>query len=101
PYQPDPAGVTAQANAAATLIATGQAAYPSERARVGGLVGAPVGNKLARWTPVDEADGVKQPALFVLAEKEELFSNVFNGQRACERVQGPRKMMILPKITHY
>jgi len=101
PYQPDPARVIAQANAAATQIATGQAPYPPERARAGGLVGAPVGNKLARWTPVDEADGVKQPALFVLAEKEELFSNVFNGQRVCERVQGPRKMVILPKITHY
>jgi hypothetical protein len=91
----------AQANAAATRIATGQAPYPADRARVGGLVGAAVGNKAPRWTPVDEAGGVTQPALFVLAEKEELFSNVFNGQMACERVQGPRRMMILPKITHY
>jgi uncharacterized protein len=101
PYQPDPARVIAEANAAATQIAIGKAAYPAERARVGGLVGAPVGNKLARWTPADEADGVTQPALFVLAENEELFSNVFNGQRVCERVQGPRKMVILPKIGHY
>ena len=101
PYQPDPARLIAEADAAASRIAAGQASYPAERARSGRLVGAPVGNKLARWTPVDEAGGVTQPALFVLAEKEELFSNTFNGQMACERVQGPRKMVIMPKITHY
>jgi len=105
PYQPDPARVMGEMDAAASRIAAGQAAYPADRAPFNGLgpalVGAPVGNKAPRWTPVDEADGVSQPALFVLAEKEELFSNVFNGQRACERVQGPRKMVILPKITHY
>ena len=110
PYQPDPVKVIAAGDAAASRIAAGQAQYPADRARVpdaaggaigAGRVGAPVGNKAPRWTPVDEADGVTQPALFVLAEKEELFSNVFNGRMACERVQGPRKMMILPKITHY
>jgi pimeloyl-ACP methyl ester carboxylesterase len=106
PYQPDPARVIAEGDAAASRIASGQAPYPAERARApgalgGSLVGAPVGNKAPRWTPVDEANGVTQPALFVLAEEEELFSNVFNGQMACERVQGPRKMVMLPKITHY
>ncbi|MFL5297158.1 MAG: alpha/beta hydrolase [Phenylobacterium sp.] len=106
PYQPDPARVIAGGDAAASRIASGQAPYPAERARAtaadgGSLVGAPVGNKAPRWTPVDEADGVTQPALFVLAEKEELFSNVFNGQLACERVTGPRKLVMLPKITHY
>jgi alpha-beta hydrolase superfamily lysophospholipase len=111
PYQPDPARVIAEGDAAASRIASGQAPYPAERTRApaapgaqgrgGSRVGAPVGNKAPRWTPVDEADGVTAPALFVLAEKEELFSNVFNGQMACERVQGPRKMVMLPKITHY
>jgi hypothetical protein len=106
PYQPDPARVIAEGDAAASRIASGQASYPADRARVPGvagatLVGAPVGNKAPRWTPVDEADGVTQPALFVLAEKEELFSNTFNGRMACERVQGPRKLVMLPKITHY
>lgn len=110
PYQRDPAKVIAEADAAASQIAAGKAAYPADGARapvgVGsgmgdGLVGAPVGNKLARWTPVDEAAGVIAPTLFVLAEKEELFSNTYNGQMACERVQGPRKMVMLPKITHY
>ncbi|MBS0361759.1 MAG: acetylxylan esterase [Proteobacteria bacterium] len=102
PYQPDPNRVLAEADAAAAAIAAGQAPYPADRARTSsGQVGAPVGNKLVRWAPVDEADDVTAPALFVLAEKEELFSNTHNGQLACERVQGPRKMVILPKITHY
>lgn len=106
PYQPDPAKAVAEGDAAAAAIANGQAAYPADRARVpnglgGSLIGAPVGNKSPRWTPVDEADGVTAPALFVLAQKEELFSNVFNGQLACERVQGPRKMVILAEATHY
>ena len=106
PYQPDPARAVADANAAASRLAAGQASHPGERARTpgaqgGGLIGAPVGNKVVRWEPVHDADDVTAPALFVLAEKEELFSNRANGQLACERVQGPRKMVILPKITHY
>jgi dienelactone hydrolase len=102
PYQPDPAKVIAQANAAASRLATGQAQYPADRARaVGELVGAPVGNKVVRWAPVEQANRVAAPALFVLAQKEELFSNTNNGQLACERVTGPRKMVMLPNITHY
>ncbi len=114
PFQLDPARVIAEADAAASRIAAGQAQYPAERARApgaqggaqgraqgGGLVGAPVGNRVVRWAPVEEAHDVTAPALFVLAEKEELFSNTANGQLACERVQGPRKMVMLPRITHY
>lgn len=106
PYQPNPAKAVAEANAAASRLAAGQAQYPADRARGPNpwgddLIGAPVGNKLARWAPVEQANRVSAAALFVLAEKEELFSNTFNGQLACERVQGPRKMVMLPKITHY
>jgi dienelactone hydrolase len=104
PYKPyeDPAKAVAQANAAASRLATGQAPYPAERERaVGAFVGAPVGNKVVRWAPVEQANQVTAPALFVLAQKEELFSNTNNGQLACERVMGPRKMVMLAKITHY
>ena len=68
---------------------------------MGALVGAPVGNKVVRWAPVEQAGRVTAPALFVLAQNEELFSNANNGLLACERVMGPRKMVMLPKITHY
>ncbi len=106
PYQLDPANVIAQANAAASRIATGQEPYPAERARIDGAplgakVGAAVGAKVVRWAPVEEAIQVTTPALFVLAQKEELFANANNGQLACERVMGPRKLVMIPDITHY
>jgi hypothetical protein len=101
PYQSDPATVIAQANASASRITTGQEQYPAEQARTGNRVGAPVGANVVRWAPVELANRVSAPALFVLAENEELFSNTNNGQLACERVTGPRKMVMLPNITHY
>ena len=106
PYEPNPARVVADANAASSRLAAGQTPYPAERARTpeaqgSAHIGAPVGNKLVRWAPVEQANQVTAPALFVLAQKEELFSNTNNGQLACERVMGPRKMVILPKATHY
>lgn len=102
PYTTDPARVVAAANATAGRLAGGQESYPAERARRdGGGVGAPVGNTVVRWAPVERAGEVTAPALFVLAQNEELFSNAANGQLACERVMGPRKLMILPRITHY
>ena len=106
PYQLNPAKAVAAAEAAASAIATGQQQYPAERAHTpngqgGSLVGAPVGAKAVRWAPVDEADDVTAPALFVLTQREELFSNKANGQLACERVQGPRKMVMLAEATHY
>jgi len=94
PYEPDPARTIADADAAASRLATGQAAYPA-------AVGAAVGNKVVRWAPVEEADRVSAPALFVLAQNEELFSNTNNGQLACERVMGPRKMVMVAGVTHY
>lgn len=106
PYEPDPARLIAEADAAASRLAAGQAQYPAARARTTNaqgmaFVGAPVGDKLLRWAPVDEADDVSAPALFVLAKKEELFSNTNNGQLACERVTGPRKLVMLAEATHY
>jgi dienelactone hydrolase len=102
PYKPyeDPAKVIAAADAEAGRLAAGEP-YPKERARAGERIGAPVGNKLVRWAPVEDAALVDAPALFVLAQKEELFSNSNNGQLACERVMGPRKLVMLPDIGHY
>lgn len=94
PYQRDPAKLIAEADAAASRLATGQTQYSADPGRV-------VGNKVARWTPIDQAEDVSAPVLFVLAQNEELFSNTHNGQLACEEVKGPRKMVMLPKATHY
>ena len=60
-----------------------------------------MGSKLVRWAPVEDASLVDAPALFILAQKEELFSNTNNGQLVCERVMGPRKLVMLANITHY
>lgn len=92
PYEPDPARVIADANTQASRLATG--------GQASARIGAPVGNKVVRWAPVEQANQVTAPALFVLAQKEELFSNTYNGQLACERVTGPRKMVMFPNITH-
>jgi uncharacterized protein len=101
PFQPDPPKMIADANATASRIAAGKEQYPAERARAGKFVGAPVGSNFLRWAPVELANRVTVPALFVLAENEELFSNANNGQLACDRVMGPRRVAILPAITHY
>lgn len=102
PSGPGAAAALAPGNAYASALATGKAQYPADRARVvGNLIGAPVGNKAGRWAPIEDADRVTQPALFIMAEKEELFSNATSGIAACERVKGPRKAMMVPGIGHY
>jgi dienelactone hydrolase len=102
PFQPDPAEAIADTNAAASRLATGKDQYPADRAKVvGNLIGAPIGNKVPRWAPIEDADRVTQPALFIMAQNEELFSNTNNGLLGCERVKGPRKAIMVPGITHY
>lgn len=102
PFQPDPAAAMAAANASATRLAAGQESYPEDRAStVGNLIGAPIGNKVVRWVPVEHAARVTAPALFIMAEKEELFSNENNGIESCQRIAGPRKAIMVPDIPHY
>jgi uncharacterized protein len=83
-------------------MARGEQGYPEPGAiAFGSLIGTPVGNKLSRWYPADVARDVTAPALFVLAEKEELVDNRTHGIRAYERVRGPKKLVIVPGIKHY
>jgi dienelactone hydrolase len=81
----------------------GDLGYPPPGARVvGNLRGAPIREKLMQYAPVEDAARAKQCAmLFVLAEKEELFDNKDHGLKAYERATGPKKLVIVPKITHY
>ena len=37
----------------------------------------------------------------MLAENEELFDNREHGILAHERARGPKKLVVIPKITHY
>jgi dienelactone hydrolase len=81
----------------------GEIGYPEPGARViGNLRGAPLSEKLMQYAPVEDiarADGCA--TLFILAENEELFDNREHGILAHERAKGPKKLIVIPKITHY
>jgi dienelactone hydrolase len=81
----------------------GDLGYPPPGARViGNLRGAPLREKLMQYAPVDDIARAEQCAtLFVLAENEELFDNRDHGVLAHERARGPKKLVVIPKITHY
>jgi dipeptidyl aminopeptidase/acylaminoacyl peptidase len=82
-------------------MSRGERGYPEPGAMMGGLVGQPVGDKMSRWWPAEDAYNVTAPALFVLAADEELVNNKTNGERAYERVKGPKKLVTIPGIKHY
>ncbi len=87
----------------ATQRARGEIGYPQPGAQaVGKLKGAPIRERLMNYAPVDDADKAPGCAmLFILAGKEELFDNKDHGIKAHERAKGPKKLVIIPKITHY
>lgn len=88
----------------ATKRARGEMGYPEPRAKVvGNLIGAPIRDKLLHYAPVEEAAKVKDcAALFVVAEKEELFDNNAHAKLAYDRMPGTKKKYVsLPNITHY
>jgi dienelactone hydrolase len=100
PGAPNPAAAAMQAQAA--RMARGETGYPEPGAQViGALIGAPIGDKLLRWTPGDDAPNVTAAALFIVAENEELFDNRPNAVLASTRVKGPSKLVTLPGIKHY
>jgi dienelactone hydrolase len=88
----------------ATRRARGELGYPEPRAKVvGNLIGAPIREKLMHFAPIEVADKVKEcAALFIVAEKEELFDNKDHAKLAYDRMPGAKKKyVVLPNITHY
>lgn len=88
----------------ATKRARGELGYPEPRAKaVGNLIGAPIRDKLIHYLPSEEAAKVKDcAALFIVAEKEELFDNKDHAKLAYERMPGMKKKYVsVPNITHY
>lgn len=81
----------------------GTLGYPAPGIRViGNLRGAPIMEKLMQYAPVEDVARASHCAmLFILAEKEELFDNKDHGQKAYDRATGPKKLVIVPDITHY
>jgi glyoxylase-like metal-dependent hydrolase (beta-lactamase superfamily II)/dienelactone hydrolase len=87
----------------ATQRARGEIGYPKPGARVvQNLRGAPLREKLLQYAPVEDADKAPGCAmLFVIAEKEELFDNKDHAVKAHQRALGPKKLVVIPGITHY
>lgn len=88
----------------ATKRARGEIRYPEPRARVvGNLMGAPIRDKLLHYAPIEEAAKVKDTAaLFIVAEKEELFDNKDHAKLAYDRMAGAKKKYVsIPNIAHY
>ena len=87
----------------ATKRTRGEIGYPPPGQRViGNLKGAPIMEKLMNYAPVEDISRASSCAtLFILAEKEELFDNKDHGVLAHERAKGPKKLVVIPGITHY
>lgn len=87
----------------ATKRARGEIGYPAPRARViGNLQGAPIRDKLLLYAPVEDAAKLKNcAALFIVAEKEELFDNNDHAKAAYDRMTGAKKYVVIPGIAHY
>jgi hypothetical protein len=88
----------------ATKRARGELGYPEPRAKVvGNLIGAPIRDKLLHYAAVEEAAKVKDcAALFIVAEKEELFDNKDHAKLAYDRMPGTKKKYVsIPNILHY
>lgn len=88
----------------ATKRARGEIGYPPPRQMrvIGNLTGAPLRDKLLRYAPVEDAAHLKNcAALFIDAEKEELFHIKDHSVLAHERAPQPKKYVLIPGITHY
>jgi len=96
-------GDTDEAREDATRRARGELGYPDpgERA-VGNLRGAPIASRFYNYSPVDNVNAAGDtPLQFVLAENEELFDNREHGILAHDRYDGPKRLVVIPDITHY
>jgi uncharacterized protein len=87
----------------ATKRARGELDYPKPGTKaIPGLRGVPIRSRMVDYVPVEDVEKAKGCAmLFILAEKEELFDNKDHGVKAHQRARGPKKLVTIPKITHY
>jgi len=87
--------------AEATARARGEQGFPEPFVRQFNLTGLPLGDAVMRYAPNEVAHRVRAPALFVVAENEELYTNESQALLAYARVQGPSRYVVIPEITHY
>lgn len=103
PVATAPAAALEKSYSDATRRARGQLGYPPPGLKeVGNLTGAPIREKFLLYAPVDEVANLRNcAALFIAAEKEELFDNWQHPQLAYERAPEPKKYVVIPGIAHY
>jgi hypothetical protein len=92
------------AYAEATRRARGELGYPPPRQMrvIGNLIGAPIRDKLLLYAPVEDAAKLRNcAALFIDAEREELFDIKDHAKLAYDRAPQPKKYVLVPGITHY
>lgn len=92
------------ANDEATKRARGEISYPKPFDKViGNLIGAPIRDHLFQYHPVEDAHLIKHAAaLFIVAEKEELFDNKDHALLGYDRIPHQnKKYVVVPGITHY
>ena len=87
----------------ATQRTRGEIGYPEPGVKaLGTLKGAPIRERLMNYAPVEEVYKAARCAmLFIMAEKEEYGGNKDHGIKAYERAKGPKKLVTIPKISHY
>ncbi len=85
-----------------TARARGELDYPKPGEKFGPLPAWPVLEKLVGYAPVEDVGRIKDCALlFLLAEHDELVDNKANGLLAFSRAAEPKKLVVIPGITHY
>jgi hypothetical protein len=87
----------------ATRRARNEIGYPPPGAKaIGNLRGAPIRARFIDYAPVNDVNRAPHVAMqFVIAEKEELFDNRDHAIKAYEQFRGTKKLVNIPKITHY
>jgi dienelactone hydrolase len=103
PVATAPASVLEKSYSDATRRARGELGYPPPGLReIGNLAGAPIREKFLLYAPIDEVATLRNcAALFIAAEREELFDNRQHPQLAFERAPEPKKYVVIPGIAHY
>jgi len=87
----------------ATARSRGELGYPQPGANVlGNLKGAPIRERLMHYAPIEHVSALRQcAAMFVIAEREELFDNRQHGVLAHKLTTGPKRLVTIPEIDHY
>jgi len=100
---PGPVPMSARAQEDAVKRArTGQGAEFETGFSTRRMVDLETNQMVAEYRPFHYVKDVgSRPVLFIVAEKEELFKNSDNAGAAMELLTGPKKLIVVPGVTHF